>query len=67
VYWGPPADDETALRELERLRRTGATAIAFTWPCFWWLDHYQKLSAYLRSSFPSRVDTSNLIIWDIKP
>jgi hypothetical protein len=66
IYWGPPPDDETALREFERMRRTGASAIAFTWPCFWWLDHYQKLGAHLRSAFPSRVDTGNLIVWDIK-
>jgi len=30
-YWGPPADNATAIRELERLRRAGARYIAFTW------------------------------------
>src|SRR5262249_38445511 len=28
-YWGPPPDDATALRELERLRRAGASHIVF--------------------------------------
>jgi len=65
VYWGPPADDETALRELERLRRAGASAIAFTWTCFWWLDHYRKLNAYLRASFLSRVRTPDLVVWNL--
>jgi len=37
AYWGPPADDVTAIRELERLRAAGARQIAFAWPCFWWL------------------------------
>lgn len=64
-YWGPPADDETALRELERLRASGAKAIAVVWPCFWWLDHYQKFTAYLRETFSCRVKTGNLIVWEL--
>jgi len=46
-YWGPPADDATAIRELERLRRAGARFIAFAWPAFWWLDHYSRFGAHL--------------------
>ena len=65
VYWGPPPDDDTALREFERLRRTGATAMAFTWPCFWWLDHYHDLNAHLHTRCVSRINTPNLIVWDI--
>lgn len=64
-YWGPPADDETAIRELERLRRAGAKAIAFTWPCFWWLEHYRKFAAYLRDSFSCRLQTRNLVVWEL--
>jgi hypothetical protein len=64
-YWGPPGDDETAIRELERLRRAGAKAIAFTWPCFWWLNHYRIFAAHLRESFSCRAKTRNLVIWDL--
>jgi hypothetical protein len=64
-YWGPPSDDETAIRELERLRQAGVKAIAFTWPCFWWLDHYKKFATYLRKSCSCRVKTRNLIVWDL--
>lgn len=46
-YWGPPADDETALRELERLRQSGASHIVFAWPSFWWLEHYAGLRRHL--------------------
>jgi hypothetical protein len=35
-YWGRPADDTTAIEELERLRTDGASFIAFAWPAFWW-------------------------------
>jgi hypothetical protein len=65
LYWGPPPDDDTALREFERLRRAGATAIAFTWPCFWWLEHYHHLNAHLHTKCVSRINTPNLIVWDI--
>ena len=35
-YWGPPASDKTAVRELERLRRAGADYIVFAWCSYWW-------------------------------
>src|SRR5260221_4023539 len=38
-YWGRPDDDRTALNELERLQRAGATHLVFAWSSFWWLDH----------------------------
>ncbi|HET8578283.1 MAG TPA: FkbM family methyltransferase [Methylomirabilota bacterium] len=47
-YWGPPADDATAIQELQRLRTAGAEFIVFA-PCgFWWLEYYTSLSDYLR-------------------
>ena len=44
-YWGRPADDAAAVRELERLRSAGASFAVVAWPAFWWLDHYPALSA----------------------
>jgi FkbM family methyltransferase len=51
-YWGPPADDRTAIAELERLRGLGATLIAFACNAFWWLDHYADFARYLRARYP---------------
>ena len=65
LYWGPPADDDTAIAELERLRGTGATAIAIAWPCFWWLAHYQKFRDFLQSNFSCRLKSRALAIWDL--
>jgi hypothetical protein len=48
-YWGPPPDDDTAIRELDRLRRSGAELIVFDRPAFWWLDHYRGLRQHLDS------------------
>ncbi|MBI3853884.1 MAG: class I SAM-dependent methyltransferase [Verrucomicrobia bacterium] len=46
-YWGPPEDDAIAIRELERLRKSGAQYIAFAWPAFWWLEHYTGFQKHL--------------------
>jgi glycosyltransferase involved in cell wall biosynthesis len=48
-YWGPPADDETAIRELERLRHKGVSCVAIAWTAFWWLEHYVGFRAWLQS------------------
>ena len=50
-YWGPPQDDDAAVRELEKLHKHGAQLLVFLWPAFWWLDYYAKLHHYLVSSF----------------
>ncbi len=50
-YWGPPPDDATAIRELERLRGSGARWIVFGWPAFWWLEHYTELRHYLNTRY----------------
>jgi FkbM family methyltransferase len=47
-YWGPPADDATAIRELQRLQRSGARYIVFARHGFWWLDYYKTFADYLR-------------------
>jgi hypothetical protein len=57
VYWGSPPDDDTAIRELERLRRAGAAFLVIGWPAFWWLDYYAAFHGYLRSNF--RVVSAN--------
>ncbi|HMJ65832.1 MAG TPA: hypothetical protein VK615_10820, partial [Candidatus Binatia bacterium] len=59
-YWGPPADDQTAIRELQRLRKTGATMIVFTWPSFWWLEHYREFHRHLQKHF-SRIQKDNFV------
>jgi hypothetical protein len=51
AYWGPPPDDVTAIRELERLRRAGARAVVFIWTTFWWLNHYARFERHLRSHY----------------
>jgi hypothetical protein len=65
-YSGPPPDDETAICEVERLRRAGASFIVFGWPAFWWLECYAELSGYLRTRFPCPLDNERLIVFDLR-
>jgi hypothetical protein len=65
-YWGSPPDDQTALREFERLRRAGAHFIIFAWPAFWWLDSYPGLHRHLRSSFPCVLENDRLIAFALR-
>jgi glycosyltransferase involved in cell wall biosynthesis len=60
-YWGPPADDDTAIAELERLRLEGADFIVFASGAFWWLDYYAGFARHLKSQY-HQVNTSDSII-----
>jgi len=62
-YWGPPADDHTAVSELQRLRRAGATHLVFAWPSFWWLDHYAGLRRHLSATCELIHHNERLIIF----
>lgn len=65
-YWGPPADDATALLELERLRQSGASHVVFAWPSFWWLDHYFGLKRHLQATCPCLLANERLIVFRLE-
>jgi hypothetical protein len=66
-YWGPPADDDNALHEFERMRNEfGAGFIAFAEPAFWWLDHYIKFAGHLRRHFRCTLRNERLVIFDLR-
>ena len=65
-YWGHPSDDATAIRELERLRNSGASFIVFAWPAFWWLEYYLEFHQFLRSNFPCVLQNERLVVFNLK-
>jgi hypothetical protein len=65
-YAGPPVDEESAIDEVERLRKDGAAYLVVAWPAFWWLSHYSGLHRYLRATFPCLVRNDRLIIFDLQ-
>jgi len=64
-YWGAPTDDDTAIRELERLRARGASFVVFGWPAFWWLDHYAGLREHLDRTSRRVHQTDRLIAYNL--
>ncbi len=65
-YWGPPENDATALSELERLRRSGASYVIFAWPSFWWLDYYNGLRNHLQTKFPCLLANERVVVFSLK-
>lgn len=66
-YWGPPADADAAIREIERQREAGAACLFFAWPAFWWLEHYPGFQAYLESHYPCVLKNERLIGFRLEP
>jgi glycosyltransferase involved in cell wall biosynthesis len=66
-YWGRPADDAAAIRELARLRSAGAHFIAFAWPAFWWLDHYRAFARHLVERYGEPRGSELVRVFDLRP
>jgi colanic acid/amylovoran biosynthesis protein len=66
-YWGTPEDDETAIRECERLRKAGAGFIVFAPPAFWWLDYYGDFHLHLQSHYRCLLRNESFVIFDLRP
>jgi SAM-dependent methyltransferase len=65
-YWGPPADDATALTELERLCQAGATHLAVGWNASWWLDHYRDFHEHLRRRHECLAANGRVVIFKLR-
>jgi SAM-dependent methyltransferase len=65
-YFGPPPDSDTGIRELERLRKAGASFAVFAWPAFWWLEHYAELNRWIRSRFRCVAENDRIIAFDLR-
>ncbi len=65
IYWGPPPDDDTAIGELERLRRSGANFFVLPWPAFWWRDYYSRFYSHLRAKYCCVLETDRVVVFDL--
>jgi hypothetical protein len=65
-YWGPPADDASGIRELERLRSSRASYLLVCWPAFWWLDYYSELRDHLQSRYRCVIRNSRVVVYDLR-
>lgn len=65
VYWGPPADDDQAISELESERREGAAAFVLAWPSFWWLEHYAGFMCHLEERYRCILRDDRVVVYDL--
>jgi len=64
-YWGKPADDEAAIREVMRLRLSGANFLIFVSSTFWWLEYYPGLKRHLSANFRCALKDDRLLAFDL--
>ena len=66
-HWGDPADDDTAIAELERMREErGAEFLVFFLSAFWWLDHYAGFHRYLSERYSRVLENERVIAFDLR-
>jgi SAM-dependent methyltransferase len=65
-YWGPPPDEVTAIREFDRLRRSGVSFLVVVWPAFWWLERYPALFCHLRALYRCVLDNDRVVVFDLR-
>jgi FkbM family methyltransferase len=63
--WGAPADDATALKELERMRMNGAKQFGLAWPAYWWFEHYKEFTRYLREKCKTLHEDSRMTLFEL--
>jgi glycosyltransferase involved in cell wall biosynthesis len=64
-YWGAPADDDLAIKELEKDSGMGAAFLVVAWPAFWWLNHYRTFAAHLEETYGCLHRDRNLVIYSL--
>ena len=66
VYWGRPADDATAIRELDRLRDAGAELLVVPWFAFWWLTSYPTFGQYITDTCSLAESNAFFTLYDLR-
>jgi len=62
-YWGSPADDDEAIRALERVRQRRGGFFAVLWPAFWWDETYPRFASHLEATVPCVRSTEDLRVY----
>jgi predicted glycoside hydrolase/deacetylase ChbG (UPF0249 family) len=65
LYWGPPPDSKSAIKELRDLREGDVRYLAVAWPAFWWFQYYEEWSEYLRKSGRCVLSNERICIFDL--
>lgn len=62
-YGGPPADDASAIAEVERQKKAGIKYLVVWWTAFWWLEYYSGFAEYLKNNYKPIISGDHLIAY----
>lgn len=66
LYWGPPADDAAACKELDALVSAGSRYLVVAWPAFWWLEEYPRFRRHLARSARCLLRNDRLVVFELR-
>jgi glycosyltransferase involved in cell wall biosynthesis len=66
TFWGPPADEKSALAELDQLMAKGIRFVVLWWTAFWWLSEYVALNRYLGEHATRLIENDALKIFQLR-
>ena len=61
-----PADSESAIAQLEALRREGGDFLLLPRTGFWWLDHYDELRAHLAEHYAEVARDDDCVLFSLE-
>lgn len=67
IYYGDPADSESAISNLRELREKGANYLVFSSNTMWWLDLYPEFKEYVHANSALIAATSQFQIYRLDP
>jgi glycosyltransferase involved in cell wall biosynthesis len=65
TFWGPPANDDEAIAELQRQRWRGERFFVMAFPHLWYLDHYLGLRDWLSRHACERRRNDRVAIFEL--
>ena|SRR5689334_7963451 len=63
IDWGPPANCDSAIDQLEVLRRQGEERLVIGWPAFWWFEAYPDFATHLEETSSCVLRNDNVAIF----
>lgn len=67
IYYGDPADDESAISNLRELREKGANYLVFSSNTMWFLDVYPEFREYVHANSALIAATSRFQVYRLDP
>ena len=67
IDWGPPADSNAAIEQLDVLLDERVEYLVIAWPCYWWFDEYPQFFQALKRISICRLANEAVEIYELAP